>query len=638
MDGIPSRQAAACGLQKSSHDAKLRLVSAVLTSTPWGERSHVYNTITKMGFNSPEGIGNIDGHDEFLSIAELIETDALPLVERVWKYCASRIGCARNRHVPATFPILDEARTLLQEWEAEGMTSSKSNAGSIAKTPDTYMARATYPPSKPKVATSQPAGTDRHEQPRVGAKRACAVTHPADERGKRQKKGKDSARSGDSSIQERQPDGGNPGKDEVERVIWDTAVRWKAFSPIFQTSERLGLSAKQTLDTISKAIRVRLSADRSIIAAAKHVNKYVDFVGDLRRTIPGIQMHGFDSYVAIQRYLDSLRARGRTVPATARSAMEAWNDALSTDLPLKHKCVMAECQGAKGATPKQAPMMPVELVRKLELSATDTSMPLARRAFCSGILLMTYGSFRFDDTKHMTDIQESGSAIHGVLSSTKNRTQVNEPWAVPTTGITEKSGWAVPILELRKEMKRKHAFVPPFIFPDVSNDWTKLAPTPAKYATVRRRLDSLITAWGLDCAGTITLHSPRNFLPSLGCQQGLSCEARTRLGHWSISSAMPERYNRLACVDELRIRNDLMEKLRDGWRPVAPFEVPTLATEPGLGQAVPGGPTHCVEGLKVGHGEASSNGSCRDLADEGRASGRSSETGSSSSGDDESSR
>ena len=85
-------------------------------------------------------------------------------------------------------------------------------------------------------------------------------------------------------------------------------------------------------------------------------------------------------------------------------------------------------------------MMPVSLVTKLELSALDTNSPLARRAFCSGILLMTFGPFRLDGTKHMEDLRKSGSAIHGLLSSTKCSKQKPEPWAVPAKGITGKEG------------------------------------------------------------------------------------------------------------------------------------------------------------------------------------------------------
>ena len=148
-------------------------------------------------------------------------------------------------------------------------------------------------------------------------------------------------------------------------------------------------------------------------------------------------------------------------------------------------------------------------------------------------------------------------------------------------------------------MLRDFGFRPACIFPDVSDDWAKVARAKAKYAVVRRRLTTLAKAQNIDGAEALTLHSPRNFLPSLRCQAGYSCEGRSRLGHWSLSSPMPERYNRLACVDELRIRSDILRLLEQGWAPAAPFEVPAAATRPGLGGNAPGGYPADVGSLKV---------------------------------------
>ena len=107
---------------------------------------------------------------------------------------------------------------------------------------------------------------------------------------------------------------------------------------------------------------------------------------------------------------------------------------------------------------------------------------------------MAFGSFRFDDTKHMEDLRKSGSAIHGLLSSTRCSKQKPEPWAVPTKGITGKEGRADPISELRRNMLRDFGFRPACIFPNVSDDWTKVARATAKYAVVRRRLTTLAEA------------------------------------------------------------------------------------------------------------------------------------------------
>ena len=37
---------------------------------------------------------------------------------------------------------------------------------------------------------------------------------------------------------------------------------------------------------------------------------------------------------------------------------------------------------------------------------------------------------------------------------------------------------------------------------------------------------------------------------------------------------MPDRYDRATCVTELRLRNEIVDQIADGWRPQIAFEVP----------------------------------------------------------------
>lgn len=576
-----------------------RLRSVICMLVPRDARALVYNSITGMELRSPEALGNLEDPDDFHEISSTFEETLRPHITRAWSFCTSRVKEAARRGTEPSFPSLPVAE---EDWGPRKRADRPldSQGDPAPKIPRTHVSP--RHPTRVGFASAR-----RPPLPVAGA--ATRASPPC---GKVVSPGAAPTRMPPKRTKQAQPTptesndvaSKGPAANEVESVIWATSSRWRTHSPIFGTSERLGLSDRQTLVTIAKAIRNRLRTDKSVIAAAKHMNAYVDHVSLLETDTPGIRMHGFDAHVALSRFLESLRPRGRTVPASARSAIEAWNDALSLELPIRHRAVMAECQDAVGGVPRQAPMMPVEFVRKLEESAMDASLPLARRAFCAGLLLMTFGSFRFDDTKHLGDLRRSNSAIHGVLSSTKNKKKAPEPWAVPAIGISGADGWAEPIFSLRAWMEKEYGFLPPFIFPDVSNDWTQVATTAASYASVRRRMTTLAEAWEIAGAETLTLHSPRNLLPSLGCQQGISREARTRLGHWDISSSMPERYNRLACVDELRIRSDILRLLSSGWAPVGPFEVPTPARVPGLGGNAPGGSSADGEDLKVGHGTA----------------------------------
>ena len=164
-----------------------------------------------------------------------------------------------------------------------------------------------------------------------------------------------------------------------------------------------------------EALHARLKSEKSIHAALKHVNEYVAFTSDLQLTMPKATLVGFDSHVTLRRFLEGRKQRGKTVPASARAALDVWADALSVSLQLKRKAVLAECQYERGHVFRQAPFSPKALAERLEEKAKDSSGPLMRRAYAAGFLLMTYASFRFADTKHLGEIKGADTSFYGAL-------------------------------------------------------------------------------------------------------------------------------------------------------------------------------------------------------------------------------
>ena len=53
-----------------------------------------------------------------------------------------------------------------------------------------------------------------------------------------------------------------------------------------------------------------------------------------------------------------------------------------------------------------------------------------------------------------------------------------------------------------------------------------------------------------------------------------SREDREKLGRWAPGSLMPDRYDRATCTTELRLRNEILERIRSGWEPTNSFETP----------------------------------------------------------------
>lgn len=52
----------------------------------------------------------------------------------------------------------------------------------------------------------------------------------------------------------------------------------------------------------------------------------------------------------------------------------------------------------------------------------------------------------------------------------------------------------------------------------------------------------------------------------------------TIIGHWSITSRMPERYDRSVCASELLLRNAIVQKMASGWAWAPAYHIPTTAS------------------------------------------------------------
>ena len=99
----------------------------------------------------------------------------------------------------------------------------------------------------------------------------------------------------------------------------------------------------------------------------------------------------------------------------------------------------------------------------------------------------------------------------------------------------------------------------------------------------------MLASFSIPNPADYALHSPRNFYSTAANQLGWSREQRAVLGRWSEDSRMPNRYDRSTCTTELQIRNDVAARIRGGWAPTGPFEVPSALPAPATG------PTHALD-------------------------------------------
>ena len=70
------------------------------------------------------------------------------------------------------------------------------------------------------------------------------------------------------------------------------------------------------------------------------------------------------------------------------------------------------------------------------------------------------------------------------------------------------------------------------------------------------------------------LHSPRNWYATMAAQLTMEPDKREHLGRWKKGSKMPGIYDRMVCVAEHAIRNQILEKIDLGRLPCSSFEIP----------------------------------------------------------------
>ena len=69
---------------------------------------------------------------------------------------------------------------------------------------------------------------------------------------------------------------------------------------------------------------------------------------------------------------------------------------------------------------------------------------------------------------------------------------------------------------------------------------------------------------GPEVALTFTLHSWRHLFPTAARQLRLSDTEQVEIGHWSVGSAMPRRYDSAACVTELTAKSAICSAFNKG--------------------------------------------------------------------------
>ena len=243
---------------------------------------------------------------------------------------------------------------------------------------------------------------------------------------------------------------------------------------------------------VIEALSGRAKSQSTLKGVVRFVQGFVKFFIDTKASDAECKMEltGEKSVVLLHDYFESLADRGRTAPSAAKHALGVWAEALEIDWPLSHALINSATSVENNETPKQAPAMSLDTLRKLENMACDKLVTPFKRAFAAGIILMTYASLRFSDAQRIRSFEVNNDSIHGTLLNCKTRKAhgLFWPWARPREGITGPRYWVQPLIEMRDAYKKTNGCEPSFTFMRIDHAWQVVSADAAPYSSCRRKL------------------------------------------------------------------------------------------------------------------------------------------------------
>ena len=252
------------------------------------------------------------------------------------------------------------------------------------------------------------------------------------------------------------------------------------------------LNKKRITSLTLEALTQRRKSPASTRGVIKNVSGAIQFFLDTRDEADpaGFTLTGEASVALLHDYLESVADRGCTVPGAVKTSLITWSEALGAPRPLVDPLFRAVAQVESSEIQKHAPPMKLDTIRKLESMALSVEIDPFRRAFASGILLMTYASLRFSDVQRRRIIEVGEDSVRGTLlrSKTKESHGTPWPWAIPLMGVSGSTEWAHRLIEFHVVREKQNAPMPSFVFPMLNHRWELEKSEPAAYANTRRKL------------------------------------------------------------------------------------------------------------------------------------------------------
>ena len=349
---------------------------------------------------------------------------------------------------------------------------------------------------------------------------------------------------------------------------------------LFAGASQLFLDCGELEDTEFNDLVWRALSNRCRTAAArgrvcKFAQDYLEF--PLYRDV-ALPFYGGQAIPTVVSWLDHIRLRGETVPHLGRYCLMAFGEAVGICFSVDHPAVRAAAATHHARVVKSAPGVPYDFVVKLEHCAADTARPDGMQLAAALFSLMTFAPLRFVDRKDVLEFWISETAVCGRSLDHKDKAGPLMSWAAPKCGILSEGGWISPILSFWNTMTGNNVSCRgsteyQFLFHCITKDWEIDFFRAGTHGAVLACLRNLEKTLGFNTG--CTLHSFRARYATCANQLAFKREDRGKLGRWAAGSVMPDRYDRATCATELRLRNEVVAQVLDGWRPQVAFEVPT---------------------------------------------------------------
>ena len=215
-----------------------------------------------------------------------------------------------------------------------------------------------------------------------------------------------------------------------------------------------------------------------------------------------------------------------------------------------------------------------------ELISLDPEVCVRKRAFAGGILLMNYAILRFADVRRLRSPEADDDSANGALLSSRTKKHHGQNWppACPRTGLTGATDWIQQIANIRAAYRRvtgatllTHSRVS-------TRSGYSYPMDPPRYGAKRRKLAPMRTGLGDANGDDYTLRPPNNLIPTEANQMSFGQRELAIIGHWSITSRIPERYDRTVGSVELLLRNTIVHQIVAGWDIAPSYHLPATVS------------------------------------------------------------